>query len=87
MDDKNITISDSFPPKGIDIKRLVLKDAVDVPNGGGQVTSMYSVVQAGVSRARSGVKMTLVPDQSIIYCEHKGAGFFVHLSNVKTGWF
>jgi len=57
------------------LERVVLHQALDVPKGGGMITSLY---------ASKGIAVLWSPE--ICLCSHKGAKFLVEHANIVGGW-
>ncbi len=71
--------------EGLDVTRAIFHQAVDVPNGGGSVSSLYSVRSIGTGRsAVSNVKMKY--NQDGLFCEYKGTAFVVPLANLIVAY-
>lgn len=76
-----LEVASSFPPKGYEVKRITLHQAVDVPLGGGSVSAMYAKPGTGIGRsACTGVNMTFT--DTGVFCQFKGQSFIVPLANI-----
>lgn len=67
--------------EGLDVRRAIFHQSVDVPNGGGAASSLYAKRGAGTGRsAISDVSMKYNKDG--LFCTFKGSSFVVPLANV-----